>query len=293
MRKALVVMVLCSLNASNAFALDTFDRHTSFWVKQAAKKGAVVKELSSADAAKLAMLEARISSPCVVVQTDQGNWTKALVSWGFRKVKDKAVALLVIERYVTYDRDRGDVAVARGENVMLFSGFEFDFDIGQVVPKDAGGDVAFSDTRRLMALGGAKLFGVNGSLLPPPTPDKYDPNDHPDVRPRDFNGTWRVNADGRWTGTIQITFDDEGNVGGQYTSDATKSTFPIKGRMTTTEVRHRLRFEIEFAAAQQQFDLYLWTTDKSAMAGTTTLIDRTFGAYALREKSESPAKKKD
>jgi hypothetical protein len=282
---------LALLSSLPAVALDAFDRHTSFWVKQAAQKSPAVKELTSGQAGELKLLEARISSPCVVVRTDQGNWTKALVSWGLRKGKEKPTPVLVIDRYVTYERDRGDVALAHGENIMLFPGFEFDFDIGQVVPKETGADVAFSDTRRLVALREAKLYGVNGSLLPPPDPDKHDPHDHPEVRPRDFAGTWRVNADGRWTGAWQIAIDDEGNITGQYTSDTTKSTFPIKGRVTSTEIRYRLRFEVEFAAAHQQYDMYLWTTDKSTMAGTTTLLNRTFGVYAEREAPAGAATK--
>ena len=84
---------------------------------------------------------------------------------------------------------------------------------------------------------------------------------------------------------------DDGVVSGRYTSDATKSTFPLKGKITSTQVRHRLRFEVEFAAASQQYDLYLWTSDKSHMAGTTTLINRTFGVFATRLTAKKPDKK--
>src|SRR5262249_31302549 len=132
-----------------------------------------------------------------------------------------------------------------------------------------------------------------GSMLPATPPDKYDPLDHADVRPRDFAGLWRVNADGRWVGTWEIAVDAEGDVTGRYTSDETKGTFAIRGHITETEVRHRLRFDVEFAAASQQYDMYLWTSDKSTMAGTTTLISRTFGVVAERLPPGAPKAKAD
>jgi len=291
--------VLCvSRSASFALALDEFDRHTSGYLKQAAEKHAAVATLSSAQATKLKTLGRRVEHACVIVRTTDGNWAKALVSWGFRKAKDakgkdSLVPIAVLERYVTYDGGRGDVTLAHGRNVMLFPNYEFDVDIGQVVPTGTGADLKFTPERLLASLGTAKLHPLDGSALPPTPPDKYDPQDHPEVRPRDFAGAWRVNADGRWIGWWEIEIDGEGMVSGRYTSEETKATFPLRGRIAETDIRHRLRFEVEFAAASQQYDLYLWTTDKSMMAGTTTLINRTFGVVAERQAaSDAPSKTK-
>jgi uncharacterized protein YndB with AHSA1/START domain len=288
------------LDGASALALDEFDRHTSKDLRQAAEKNAAVPTLSSGQATKLKTLGPRIEHACVVVRTSDGNWAKALVSWGFRKGKeggkdggkDVLVPIAVLERYVTYDRDRGDVTLAHGRNVMLFPGYEFDFDIGQIVPADSGGDLRFTPQRLLAAIDKAKLHPLDGSVLPATPPDKYDPQDHADVRPRDFAGTWRVNADGRWVGTWEIDVHAEGQVSGRYTSDETKGSFAIRGRITETDLRHRLRFDVEFAAAVQQYDLYLWTTDKSTMAGTTTLISRTFGVVAERLPADAAPKAK-
>jgi hypothetical protein len=278
-----VFLIGLSVFSAVSQAHDAFDRHTSFWVKQAAKSNAAVGELSAGDAAKLNTLSREIASPCVVVQTGEGNWTKAIVSWAFRKSASKPVAVLVIERFVTYDRDKGDVAVAHGRNVMLFAGFQFDFDSGQVVPEGQGADVKF-DGKKLAVLDEAKLHPLNGPAIPAAAEGQHDLHDHAGVLPKDFAGQWRVNADGRWTGVWEISVDDEGNVGGSYTSDETKSTFPIKGRIKQSDVTNRLQFDVEFNAATQSYDVYLWTTDKAALAGTTTLIDRTFGVYAERVK---------
>ncbi len=301
-----VVTWFC-LAASGASALDEFDRHTSKHLREAAQKNAAVATISPGQAAKLKTLGPRIEHACLVVRTSDGNWARVLVSWGFRKstapkgkdgkgktgdAKSDLVPIAVLERYVTYDRDRGDVTLAHGRNVMLFPGYEFDFDIGQIVPAGTGADLRFTAERLLAAIDAAKLHPLDGSVLPATPPDKYDPQDHADVRPRDFAGTWRVNADGRWTGTWEIDVAADGDVSGRYTSEETKATFPIRGKITETQVRHRLRFEVEFAAASQQYDMHLWTTDKSVMAGTTTLINRTFGVVAERlpPSDGSPAK---
>ena len=49
---------------------------------------------------------------------------------------------------------------------------------------------------------------------------------------------------------------------------------------------HRIRLNLHLDNATQLFDAYLWTTDKSAMAGTTTLAERTFGFIAARVKAD-------
>ncbi len=159
------------LAASGAWALDEFDRHTSKLLREAAQKNAAVPTLSSGQASKLKTLGPRIEHACLVVRTTDGNWAKALVSWGFRKRKDAKgkdglVPIVVLERYVTYDRDRGDATLAHGRNVMLFPGYEFDFDIGQIVPAGSGADVRFTPQRLIEAIDMARLHPVDGSVLP-------------------------------------------------------------------------------------------------------------------------------
>ncbi len=65
--------------------------------------------------------------------------------------------------------------------------------------------------------------------------------------------------------------------------------FPLKGRVALGEP-NRIVFDVEFAAATQHYDLYLFTGDKSAMCGTTTLVDRKFGVLAQRVKKDQAAK---
>lgn len=278
-----------SLSAKDARAIDTFDQHTSYWLNLAIKNGKPLEAVTSGQAAQWKFIGRDVTQPCVVIKTGDGNVAKALLSWGFRKTADKPVPVLVIDRYVTYDRDRGNLTLAHGRNLMLFPGFEFDFDIGQVVPAGLGGDVALNEKRALVALGEAKIYGLDGSLIPEGEGEVYNPQAHQGVQPRDYAGEWKVTADGRWFGTWALAVDDDGNIEGQYLSEETKSVFPLKGRVALGEP-NRIVFDVEFAAATQHYDLYLFTGDKSAMCGTTTLVDRKFGVLAQRINKDQEAK---
>lgn len=276
------VPVLASLffGANAARSEDVFDRHTSFWLDTAVRQLQPVERLTSGEAHKLKPIGPGIESACVVVRTADGNIAKALVSWGLRKHNPRPEPVLLIERFVTYDGARRDMAIAHGENVMLFLGFRFDFDTGQVVPTGYGEDVCFEEGW-LAPLSESKLFALDGPVIPAAEVGEYDPQASKEIRPADFNGVWRLNADGRWQGDLRLAADDDGNVFGQFTSDETKSIYQAAGKVSDG---HRLRLTIQFANTDQDFDLYLRTTDKATLAGTTTLLQRTFGAVAEREK---------
>lgn len=280
-----VVMAVATIPA---VAADIFDRHTCDVLQTVAAKSKPLAELSLDGAGKLKTLSSKIDSPCVVVKTDEGNWVKALVSWGFRKGPDKPIPVLVIERFVTYRFDRTNVTTAAGSNVMLFAGFSFDFDIGQVVPAQYGGDIRLDEAGLLKPHEKVEIFGVSGSQLEDEEPEQNDPNDHEGVLPRDFSGQWQVNVDGRWKGEWDLIIDDVGKCTGTYRSDESKSSYEVTGRISGAP--HRLRLQLHLDNATQVFDAYLWTKDKAAMAGTTTLAERTFGFYALRAKKDAAGK---
>lgn len=267
---------------SSAQAIDVFDRHTSRVLEQAIEGKESVDKISSGDAARLQTLGFGITNPCIVVKTNNGNYAKALVSWAFRKNDTGVTPVLILERFVTYNRERGNQTLAAKKNVMLFTGFGFDFDLGQVVPADQQPDIQFTKERSIVPVGEAKLFGLDGSALPKDAEDDaYDPNAHEGVQPRDFNGAWKVNADGRWVGSWELEVQEGSRVKGRYFSDDTRAAYPLKGRISGFP--HRLLLEVELANAVQEFEVYLWTTDKSTMAGVTTMIDRKFGVYATRQ----------
>ena len=84
----------------------------------------------------------------MIAKTDQGNLAKMLVSPGLRKLKPsekdgRLVPVLILERFETIDAGDRRSFKARGKEVMLFDGFQYDLDAGQVVPEGLGGDIVF------------------------------------------------------------------------------------------------------------------------------------------------------
>ena len=278
-----VVVGIVVWGSSLASATDVFDRHTLAELKLATKEATPLPELSAAVAAKWQPLSAKISLPCLVVQTNDGHWSKALVSWAQRKVKgrEQPLSVLVLERFVTYRGDREGLTTASGKETMVFAGHSFSFDIGQVVPSGSGADIEFTESGIIKPVGDAKLFGLNGSQLPAVDAAKPNPNDHDGALPRDFAGTWKVSIDGRWTGVWEIEVDEQRTVLGKFVSDDTKSRYELYGKVSN--VPHQARLEIDLANSQISVDAFLFTTDKGTMAGTATMASRKFAFVATRQ----------
>lgn len=274
---------ICVLAASVASAGDVFDRHSLSELKAATKESQPIAELTAGAAAKWQPLSAKISSPCLIVQTNDGHWAKALVSWGQRKIKgrEQPLPVLVLERFVTYRGDREGLTTASGKEVMIFAGHSFSFDIGQVVPSGSGADIEFTEAGIVKPVGEAKLFGLNGSRLPAADAAKPNPNDHEGVLPRDFAGTWKVSIDGRWTGTWEIDVKEQRNLVGKFVSDDTKSRYELYGKVSN--IPHEAKLEIDLANSQVSVDAFLFTTDKGTMAGTAVLAGRKFAFVATRQ----------
>jgi hypothetical protein len=279
-------VVFCGSLAASA--ADVFERHDAKLVKRLAEEGEGVKQLAMKDAAKLKSLAPNINSPCLIVRTDEGGFSKLLAAWGLKKKQkegEKPTPVLLIERYVTYRGDRLDLTSATGRDIMLFPGFGFDLDIGQVVPEDQGADIILSLEGDLVVADKARLVALNGSQLPAAEKSaKHDPNDHDGVLPQDFSGTWKLNADGRWLGEMELKVNDGGRATGSFTSDDSKNAYDITGQTGSTP--HNLKLEVFLANTQLSIDGYLWTKDKSMMAGTVTMTGRKFGFVATRAASE-------
>lgn len=264
---------------------DEFDDHSVYWLKKGIEGSAGVEQMTMQDGLRLKPVDRRISSPCLVIRTDEDNWAKAIVSWGFRKSGEGRIPVVVIERYVTARGDRPNLTAATGRDVMLFPGFAFNFDIGQIVPAGQGEDLLCGDQATLKPAAGAALFGLNGSALPPAEASKYPlPTAHEGVLPTDFAGRWQVRIDGRWDGVWHLDVDGR-RVYGRFVSSDTRSSYDIEGRIGA--LPHHVKLDIELANAAQTIDAYLWTRDKAAMAGVVTIAERKVGFYALRAADES------
>jgi hypothetical protein len=276
----LITMLLFVYVAGSSEAVaDVFDDHTAYWLRLGVKSETPRKDLSMDAGARAKQIARSISSPCIVVHTDEDNWSKALVTWGLRKTADGRVPILMIERYVTYRGDRENLTRASGKEVMLFPGFGFDFDIGQVVPIGKGDDIQCVEKATIKPSKATKLWLLNGPATPEPDKNEAARPTAGAVIPSDFAGKWQVQVDGRWSGRLE--FRSEGRkVFGRFISDDTKSVYEAEGKVAA--LPHNLKFEIELANANQSFDAFMWTKNKSKMAGIVTMSGRKLGFYAIR-----------
>lgn len=100
--------------------------------------------------------------------------------------------------------------------------------------------------------------------------------------PGDFAGRYRLFANGQWSGTLDLKVAAKGVVSGLFRSDQSGTTYPVKGQVSTNPP-NKVEFAVEFPRSKQEYEGLLWVEGKGAMAGTTTLLDRAFGFFALRE----------
>jgi hypothetical protein len=282
---ALRCVVVVLFLTTTARAADVFDRHTTKDLQRVLEQGPAAAQLTLNEAAKLKPLSATLSSPCIVVKTDEGNYAKALVGWGLRKGGEKPTPVLLIERFVTYRGDRPELTAALGKDVMLFPGFTFNFDIGQVVPAGQGADIEYTAESALKPLGETRMVPLHGSQLPAAEATaKRDPAATEGVKLDDFAGSWQIDADGRWKGEWELRVTDTGDLRGTFVSDESKNRYDVTGEGGA--LPHQAKLEVFLANAQMQIDAYLWTKDKSRMAGTLTLAGRKFGFVATRVETE-------
>ena len=242
--------VVALLTASAASA-DVFDDHTAYWLRRATADAAPQESLAMRDALSLKSIGRGIGSPCIVVHTDDDNWTKALVTWGFRKGADGTrVPVVLIERFVNYRGDRQTLTTATGKDIMLFPGFGFNFDIGQVVPAGQGEDILCAEEGALKPAAKSKLFVLDGPAIPEPDPAaRPDPTSHPGVIPTDFAGSWKVRIDGRWEGVWELDVEER-RVFGRFLSDETKSVYEISGKIAA--LPHNAKLSIDLANASHE-----------------------------------------
>jgi hypothetical protein len=257
--------------APNAARADAFDDASNALLRSVLADRPAIKSFDRAQATALKPLAKTVEGSLLVLKSAEGNIAKGLVTFGFRKGPEKPVVVLMIDRFVAYGPATGDTSVAVARNVMLFPGFEFDIDLGQVVPAGFGGDVKFGADGALTTTGGATLVAVDGPLAP--AADAVE-----NLGP--FAGEWRVEGDGRWKGTWQLVVDEEGAVTGTWRSDDTQSTYPVEGRVGTQP--HRARLEITLANAKQTFDAFVWTAAPETMTGSVTLAGQSFGFQAKK-----------
>ncbi len=227
-------------------------------------------------------------SALVLARTDAGNPARLLLLPELRKPaggREEPFPVLVVERLDAFDAADPATRLASRKDVVLFDGFLLDLDTGQVVPEGQGGDVVFraggAPGPRLEAIGEARLFTLarppafDNARTPQPTPGRA-------VLPADFAGRYRLFANGQWSGTLDLKAEARGVVTGRFRSDLHGTSYAVTGQVAA-DAAQKLRFAIAFPRARQEFEGYLWGEGKGAMAGTASLLDRSFGFFAVRE----------
>lgn len=279
---SIAVMALCA-PLSRAHAFDDYVNP----ILQSAVAGTNVKALRQLTPELIAdhdhVLD-NMSAALVIVQTNEGRLSKLLVQAARRKIAaDKTVPILLIDRFVTYREGEERAIQAAGNNVNLFGGFHLSLDIGQVVPPQLGGDVRFvvdRDKQFLEPLGRAKLY-----LLTKALPEAKPKKDAKVVigatfEPRYFTGTYKLYDDGRRSGTLKLKVLGETDVQGVYYSDKDGQKYDVSG--TIGVPKHSIQFIIKFPQIEQVFTGWLFTGDGKALAGSSRMLTRESGFYALR-----------
>jgi hypothetical protein len=229
-------------------------------------------------------------SALIVVQTDEGNLAKLLVSQGLRKLsgvgdRRRLVPVISLDRFETIDAGDRVSRKARGHDVVLFDGFEFDLDTGQVVPPGFGGDLAYSSRGasgpELVALRRNRLYPIDRPLtVPGPAPGQ--PSAGAAVLPSDFDGRYTLVSNGQISGALVIAVAADGAVTGTFRSDRNGSVYPVAGKVAA-DLSRRIAFEIKFPRTRQSFDGLLWTEEKNVFAGTVEILEHPYSFIAVRE----------
>lgn len=219
----------------------------------------------------------------LVVKTNGGANSKLVVHMARQRAGKDSVPIALIDRYVTYKASQERAVQASGQNVHLYNGFLLNLDIGQIVPKEVGGDLRFvveGDQGYLEPIGKAKLYLVT-KPVPGTEAKKTDKPTIGDVfEPRYFTGKYKLHDDGRRSAILSLKVDDEGQVTGEYISDKTGQKYEVTGKVTNP--KNMIQFTVKLPATQQTFQGWMFTRDGSTICGVTRLQEHEFGFYAVR-----------
>lgn len=266
---------------------DEFDRHTNPILQQGLNSPDVqeVKSLTSELAFQHDRALPGVVGTVLLVRTNEGRNAKLLVQWARQKTGDgKSIPMVLIDRYSCYREGEERTLNSSGQNLSFFPGFRLSLDIGQLVPAELAADLTCKEQDNgaiLEPVGKARLYVVRRSLLPKPTPATAlpKPGDGP-FDPKYFAGTYKLNDDGRRTGTLELQVKDGGEIAGAYYSDGTGQKYDVTGKVGLP--KHSVQFTIRFPRTEQVFHGWLFTGDARGLAGYSTMLERETGFYALR-----------
>jgi hypothetical protein len=197
----------------------------------------------------------------------------------------------LIERFVAYRAGSERTVSASGQNVMLFDGFRFSVDMGQVVPEKLGGDLRMvvqdkdgTESVYLEALGKAKLYLLT-QPLPEAAPKKTAKFAMGDTfETKYFNGKFKLYDDGRRSGTLELKVNPDNEVTGAFYSDKDGQKYDVFGKIGPA--KHSIQFTVKLPRTEQTFQGWLFTGNGLTLTGYSKLQDREAGFYATRIEEE-------
>ncbi|MBY0522158.1 MAG: hypothetical protein K2R98_02095 [Gemmataceae bacterium] len=290
-RWSLVVTMLFALPA--ALRADAFDYYTNSVLAKVpeAKDVKELKQLTTEQIVEHSNVLPGVQAALVVVQTNDGCFTKLLVQSARKRLNDEdktLVPILLIDRYVTYRAGTERTVSASGNNVILFDGFRISLDMGQIVPEKVGGDLRFvvkeDGATYVEPIGKAKLFLLT-KPLPEATPKKGAKFVIGETfETRFFNGRFKLHDDGRRSGVLELKVKEDGEVVGTYFSDRDGAKYDVYGKIG--QQKHSILFAIKFPRTEQVFQGWLFTGTGLILSGSSKLQDREAGFYATRIEEE-------
>jgi hypothetical protein len=235
----------------------------------------------------------------IVVRTNEGRWSKLVVYAAKQKVATeksfpalKALPILLIDRFVTYQEDEDRAILVNGKNIRLFGGSQFNLDIGQVVPADVTADLRFVTTEmgeHAVPVGKAEVY-----IITKPMPEAK-PDASPKIEvgakflPQYYTGVYKLHDDGQRSGTLHLKVGDDNVVKGHFYSDKDGAKYDVDGKVS--DPHHKIDFKIYYPRTVQELHGWMFTANGKAFAGWTRLENRETGFYAVRQETKAEPKK--
>jgi hypothetical protein len=283
------IVCLILLSSVSTLHADNYDRYINPILAKVAESADVVAitKLTPALVAKHNDLFQETGGVLLIIRTNGGNNAKVLAQFAKQRTEKGTVPMALLERATSYKPGQERTIQAQSPAVHLYDGFQFHFDLAQVVPAQLGGDIRYVDTPEggyLEAVGKAKLYLVIKHL---PGTEAKKPASRTVLGeafdPASIAGTYKLSDDGRRNAILELTIDKEGNLTGHYTSEQSGRQYEVVGKITPT-MKHQLTFTVKFPNTSQEFTGYVFTKDASALCGVTKMQGQEFGFFAVREK---------
>src|SRR5207237_1441083 len=136
--------------------------------------------------------------------------------------------------------------LARGAGVILFDGFQFDLDSGQIVPAGQGGDLELrkedGGAMVLKAVGSSTIYTLTEAI--PRDSAASGPSPGKPIPPGDFAGRYRLSAGGRWSGLIELQVGPDRRITGRFRSEPNGTSYPVTGQVSADHPQ-KARFTVK------------------------------------------------